>query len=127
VTEGWLPHLPPQALRPVPATATGAQTSPVNRASFQNVLARALPAPNSLKVSAHAEHRLQEHGVQWSESDWGKVQSAVDLAGGKGARDAYLVYGQVGLVVNVPNRTVVTALEHGPRTVVTNIDSVVVV
>lgn len=128
MTVGWLPPVSPPSLRAPKVTGDGgAKTSPSNGSSFEDVLNRTVSGPRTLQVSAHAKNRLQERGVQWSDSDWNKVQSAVDAAGGKGARDAYLVYGQVGLVVNVPNRTVVTALEHRPQTVVTNIDSVVVV
>ncbi|MCL6453479.1 MAG: hypothetical protein K6T78_07580 [Alicyclobacillus sp.] len=121
----WLTPLSPTA----PTAQDTLRSAPATRAdgrSFQQFVQEAL-AGKPLQLSGHAKVRLQERGVQWSASDWTKLQSAVELARGKGARAAYLVYGPVGLIVNVPTATVVTALEHTSQTVVTNIDSVVVV
>ncbi len=95
-------------------------------ASFGEVLQAANEA-TKVRFSAHALSRLQERGVALSREDVLQLEAAVDTAGKKGARDAYLVFGDAGFVVNVPNRTVVTALTNGDGTLVTNIDSVVFV
>lgn len=84
-------------------------------------------ATGGLKVSAHATARMQQRGVTMTASDWTQISKAVDKAEQKGSKDAYLLYGNTGLVVNVPNRTVITAMAHQDDTIVTNIDSVVMV
>ncbi|MCL6548378.1 MAG: hypothetical protein K6T30_05660 [Alicyclobacillus sp.] len=80
-----------------------------------------------LRVSAHARQRLAERGLTFTETDWARLSEALTRAERKGARDAYLLYGDAGLVVNVPNRTVITAMETRGGQVVTQIDSVVIV
>ncbi|OFW75327.1 MAG: hypothetical protein A2201_04400 [Alicyclobacillus sp. RIFOXYA1_FULL_53_8] len=98
-----------------------------NGSAFADVLAKAQGQPSPLRFSAHAESRLLERGLNLSKADLTRIQSAVDKAGSKGAKDAYVVYGDTGFVVNVPNRTVITAMANHDDPVVTNIDSVVVV
>ena len=108
---------------------TGAQAANVSGSpNFADVL-RSVgnSAVPSLKVSAHAAARLRDRGVHMSNADWQNVGAAVDRASQKGARDAYVMYGQHGFVVNVANRTVITAMNQQEETVVTNVDSVVVI
>jgi flagellar operon protein len=93
---------------------------------FADVLEEKLQ-PSEVRISAHAAARLNERGVQLTSEDLRRIGQAVDLASKKGVRDAYLVYQSSGLVVNVPNRTVVTAMHNQSATVVTNVDGVVIV
>ncbi len=111
-------------------------------ASFGEVLGRALQpgtltgtgtgteteaAPESLTFSAHARARLESRGIDLGADDLRKLEEAVDRAGAKGSRDTLLVLRGAGFIVNVPSRTVVTAVdEAGLRErVFTNIDSTV--
>lgn len=95
--------------------------------SFADVLQQVDKPANALKVSAHASQRMQQRGLQLNGADWSQIGKAVDKAQLKGAKEAYLLYGNAGFVVNVPNRTVITAMVNQEDTVVTNIDSVVIV
>jgi flagellar operon protein len=59
----------------------------------------------------------------------GRLSQAIDQAAARGARDSLMLMDDLGLIVNVPSRTVVTAMnaggmEHG---VITNIDSTVII
>lgn len=78
-------------------------------------------------MSAHATQRMQQRGLSLNGADWSQIGQAVDKAESKGAKEAYLMYGNAGFVINVPNRTVITAMINQEDTVVTNIDSVVIV
>jgi flagellar operon protein len=95
--------------------------------SFADVLRQAESPSSGLKVSAHASQRMQQRGLSLSGADWSQIGKAVDKAEMKGAKEAYLMYGNAGFVVNVPNRTVITAMVNQEDTLVTNIDSVVIV
>lgn len=78
-------------------------------------------------VSQHAQQRLTARGIHLTNGDFHAMDAAASQAEQKGARTAYMVLGHAGLVVNLPSRTVVTAMENHSNTVVTQIDSVVFV
>jgi len=119
---------------------TPAPVRPTSGVSFGEILGRTLQpgtltgtgtgteaAPESLTFSAHARARLESRGIDLGEDDLRKLEEAVDRAGAKGSRDTLLVLRGAGFIVNVPSRTVVTAVdEAGLRErVFTNIDSTV--
>lgn len=108
---------------PIPGGAPPA-SAPRTGPSFADLLDRAAQAPR-LTLSAHATQRIAERGIDLSEAARHRIEAALDTLHDKGARDAVLVSQDAAFVVNVPNRTVVTALapdEMADR-VVTQIDS----
>ncbi len=115
----------PVSVKP-PSVSTN-KTAVSGPSSFASVLANVQQQNRDLKFSSHAESRIQQRGLVLTPADVAKLQGAIDKAGQKGSKDVYVVYGEAGFVVNVPNRTVVTAMLHQEEPVVTNIDSVVVV
>ena len=80
-----------------------------------------------VKFSNHALKRLESRNIQLSDEDITKIQSAVEKAESKGAKDSLVMMDKTAFIVNVPNRTVVTAIEvaNSNESVFTNIDSVV--
>lgn len=124
-----MPVTPPMLRSGLPMRnkSTGAVAGNGLSPSFQDLFQASAFGTSRLKVSSHAQTRMQERGIQLSKSDWNRVETAVERASQKGSKDAYLMMGKVGLVINVPNRTVITAMDHTSQTIVTNIDSVVVV
>ncbi|MWC26563.1 TIGR02530 family flagellar biosynthesis protein [Paenibacillus sp. MMS18-CY102] len=83
---------------------------------------------SAIKFSHHAEQRIRQRGIQLQPEAIRKIENAVDQAASKGAVDSLIVMRDVALIVNVPNRTVVTALDHSQMAgnVFTQIDSAVV-
>ncbi len=83
----------------------------------------------SLKFSHHAQNRLESRNIQLSESDVKSLSDAVDRANEKGSQDSLLLMKNVAFIVNVKNRTVVTAVdgENLNDNVFTNIDSAVLI
>lgn len=63
-----------------------------------------------LTVSAHAAGRIAQRGISLSQADRASITEAMQHLDAKGARDALLLRTDAAFVVNVPNRTVVTAL-----------------
>ncbi len=82
-----------------------------------------------LKVSGHAQTRLQSRNIELDAQAWDRVLQGVEKADAKGARESLVLIDDVALVVSVKNRTVITAVdkEQLKDNVFTNIDSAVVV
>jgi flagellar operon protein len=82
-----------------------------------------------LKFSAHASQRLQERKISLGSEMMQKVNAAVDKAEAKGLEDTLVLTPDAALIVNVKNRTVITAMDRGQMTgnVFTNIDGAVLV
>jgi flagellar operon protein len=80
-----------------------------------------------VKFSSHAAKRLESRNIQLSEVELGKLQNAVEKAEAKGAKDSLVLMDKTAFIVNVPNKTVITAMAIDERSdnVFTNIDSVV--
>lgn len=79
-----------------------------------------------LKFSSHASKRLEARNIQLSETELNKLQDAVERAEMKGAKDSLVMMDKTAFIVNVPNKTVVTAMQLGDNdNIFTNIDSVV--
>ncbi len=81
-----------------------------------------------LKFSNHAETRLKQRGIVLRPESINKISGAIDAAAQKGAKDSLIVYQDIAFIVNVPSRTVVTALEgkQMQSNVFTQIDSAII-
>ncbi len=80
-----------------------------------------------VKFSSHALKRLENRNISLSDDDLGKIQNAVEKAELKGAKDSLVMMKDTAFIVNIPNKTVVTAmpLNNSEENIFTNIDSVV--
>jgi len=96
-----------------------------DKSSFESIFESEL---DKLKFSNHASKRLESRNIQLSENELGKLNEAVNKAETKGAKDSLVMMNDTAFIVNIPNRTVVTAMPVGidaEENVFTNIDSVV--
>jgi flagellar operon protein len=96
--------------------------------AFANILADALKTQNEVRFSAHASKKLDERSIAMAPGWQNRLNSAVQKAAAKGARDTLVMLDDIAMIVNVPNRTVVTAVEgnQADSQVFTNIDSAVI-
>ncbi|HOP49325.1 MAG TPA: TIGR02530 family flagellar biosynthesis protein [Ignavibacteriales bacterium] len=80
-----------------------------------------------LKISAHANKRLEARNIELSAEKMDKLKEAVHKAEVKGAKDTLIMMDNTAFIVNVPNKTVITAIpiDKTEENVFTNIDSVV--
>lgn len=115
------PELIPLAGKPPAAGALHAR--------FADALSDALGHPRGLTFSAHARQRLEERGIEIGPAESARLEQALDEAALKGARESLLILDSAALVVSVLNRRVITVMAPNPasNTVITNIDSVVMV
>lgn len=118
-------HMYPGAVRPVlPTKETTKTILPYHGPSFQQVLDQ-----KALKFSHHAEVRLQQRGIELKADQLAKLECAIDQAAAKGAKDSLMLMNDMAFIVNVKNRTVVTAMDGNAmkNNVFTKIDSAVIV
>ncbi len=95
--------------------------------AFRAVLKEAEQSVAGVRISAHAAARLQQRNIHLSAADMRKVSDAAGKLAAKGGRQSLVVMDNVNLVLDVRNRTVVTAVERWGRqqSIFTNIDSAV--
>lgn len=81
-----------------------------------------------VKLSAHAQERLKQQNINISAKDFERINDAANLAEKKGARESLMLLDNVALVVNIKNRTIITAIDKARQKdkVFTNIDSTII-
>jgi flagellar operon protein len=124
-------HLAPGRVGPIQGKRTvaasednGSAASGTGNATFRQLLDRA-----ELKFSHHAEQRLRQRGIELKPEQLDRIASALNRAEAKGAKDSLVLFRDIAMIVNIPNRTVITAMDgsSAQEHVFTQIDSAVVV
>jgi flagellar operon protein len=93
--------------------------------------ATAAPGPEAIHFSKHALQRLEKRQIELAPEQNRRLENAVHAAADKGARQSLVMMDGIAFVVNVQERTVVTALDVSggakgeANPVFTNIDSAV--
>jgi len=115
-----VPFIPIVGNEEIVTRRTGRETANQFDAIFKEELEK-------IKFSNHAMKRLESRNIQLSETELGKIQDAVSKAESKGSKDSLIMMDKTAFIVNIPNKTVVTAIEvaNSNESVFTNIDSVV--
>lgn len=104
-------------------------SSSYNGMSFEEILKQTTDNKASeVKFSKHAESRLNERNIELSESQLERLNSGAMKASKKGINESLVMVDSLAFIVNVPNKTVVTALDSSDSTdnVFTNIDGAVI-
>jgi flagellar operon protein len=85
--------------------------------------------PQELKFSAHAENRIKSRGIELDKELKQKIDKAVRDVASKGGKDALIFTDKSAFIVNVPSKTVITAIDSGSfkENVFTNIDSAAII
>lgn len=83
---------------------------------------------NKIKFSAHATTRLESRNIELTGNDFARLETAFDKVANKGAKDSLIMIDDKAFIVNIANKTVITALDKGQMlsNVITNIDSAVI-
>ena len=82
-----------------------------------------------MSFSQHAEARLRERNLRFSQQDLTKLGDTVEKMAQKGARESLIYMGNVALVVSVTNKKVITAMDgmSAKDNIFTNIDSAAII
>ncbi len=117
-------HVPKQALlhpKQQKITKTHQQTS-----SFQAILDQ---TQAELKISKHAQARLNERKIEISNEKWQEISKQILEARQKGITDSLVITSEATLLVSAKNHTVVTALDRheAQSRIFTNINGTILI
>lgn len=108
------------------------QSSKKSDISFEEVLKRqqdiSLGKSDTLKFSKHAAQRLESRNISLSDDQNARLLSGVQKADAKGINESLVLVDSLAFIVNVPNKTVVTAMDQTETqtNIFTNIDGAVI-
>ncbi|WP_096189122.1 TIGR02530 family flagellar biosynthesis protein [Evansella halocellulosilytica] len=122
-----MPHHLQQPLPKPAIKSTNKQSKP--SVSFQKLLNESLDHKNDLKISKHAEKRLQDRGIDIRPETWEEIHDKVKAAKDKGVVDSLVVTNSAALIVSAKNETVITAMdrEEAETQVFTNINGAILI
>lgn len=92
--------------------------------SFEDILKE----KQGVKFSKHASMRLDSRQISLTAEQSQRLNNGVDAASEKGIKDSLVLVDSLAFIVNVPNRTVVTAMDQTETNsnIFTNIDGAVI-
>ena len=104
---------------------TKTQKNASSEVSFEDVLRQ---KQKPLKFSKHATQRLSQRNINLSDEQNIRLTNGVTEAEKKGVNESLVLVDNLAFIVNVPNKTVVTAMdqEETNANVFTNIDGAVI-
>lgn len=117
-----LHQLPKPSVRP---KAPDKQTK-----AFKDILNQHLVNNSSLlKISKHAEKRLQERGIIINPDRWSMISEKVSEAKTKGVQESLVIVKEAALLVSAKNNIVITALDRNEAKsqIFTNINGTIVI
>ena len=111
---------------------TSKRNNPINSQglSFEEIWKQKTGETNrELRFSKHAANRLADRNLTLSENQLNRLTEGAKKAGEKGIRESLVMVDQLAFIVNVPNNTVITAMDQtqAKENIFTNIDGAVIV
>ena len=98
--------------------------------SFEEIWKQKTEDVNSeLRFSKHAANRLADRKLNLSDNQLNRLAQGAKKAGEKGIKETLVMVDQLAFIVNVPNNTVITAIDQTQtnENIFTNIDGAVIV
>lgn len=99
--------------------------------SFQEILEQKQVdfGTSELKFSKHASMRLQDRNINLSEEQKQRLENGAEKAEAKGIKESLVLMDSLAFIVNIPNKTVVTAMDQteSAENIYTNIDGAVII
>lgn len=99
--------------------------------SFQDILSRKTQSEKigEVKFSKHAANRLVDRNIELTTEQVERLNLGTAKAGAKGINESLVIVDSLAFIVNVPNQTVITAMDQteANENVFTNIDGAVII
>ncbi len=97
---------------------------------FQDILTQKTeePSETEVKFSKHAANRLVDRNIELTKEQVERLNQGTAKAGEKGIHESLVIVDSLAFIVNVPNNTVITAMNQteADENVFTNIDGAVI-
>lgn len=100
--------------------------------SFQEILQQKQTGitqnAGNLRFSKHAVNRLSDRNIELTTAQMQRLNDGAKKAGEKGIQESLVIVDELAFIVNIPNKTVVTAMDQTETAdnVFTNIDGAVI-
>ncbi len=101
--------------------------------SFEDILRKQqnkaeLQKDSGVRFSKHATQRLETRNIQLSSEQSARLEDGVMKAQEKGIKESLVLVDSLAFIVNIPNKTVVTAMDQtdAQTNVFTNIDGAII-
>ncbi|MEB1810093.1 MAG: flagellar protein [Bacillaceae bacterium] len=125
------PHIYSQQLRPLPQKTYSNKKPivPMRQGSFHDILQTEIKSTKGIKLSKHAEKRMQDRGISINQDQWAAIEHKLKEAKSKGINDSLVVLNHAALVVNAKSNTVITALDRNEASaqIFTNINGTILI
>lgn len=95
----------PVSSRPIPKRSESAP-------SFSSQFKEAIEREGPLKVSKHAQIRMQQRQIEISPAQWKQVEGKVREAKAKGIKEPLVILKNAALIVSAKNHTVITIMDR---------------
>ena len=109
------------------------QSSKTSDISFEDILRKQqnkaeLQKDSGIRFSKHASQRLETRNIQLSSEQSARLEDGVMKAQEKGIKESLVLVDSLAFIVNIPNKTVVTAIDQTDTqtNVFTNIDGAII-
>lgn len=109
----------------------GSSINNASELSFEEILKQkqAVSESSALKFSKHASMRLQSRNIELSTEQKERLETGAEKAEAKGMKESLVIVDSYSFIVNVPSKTVVTAMDRSEseENIYTNIDGAVII
>lgn len=100
--------------------------------SFQDILSGktgGIQSDSEVKFSKHAANRLVDRNIELTKEQVERLNMGAAKAGAKGINESLVIVDSLAFIVNVPNQTVITAMDQTEtdENIFTNIDGAVII
>ncbi len=95
--------------------------------NFKEILNETIKANKEVNISNHALQRMNERGVRLNSKDIENLNTAINKLEEKGAKESLILYKDLAFIASITNRTIITSMNNSEVSIVTNIDSTMIV
>ncbi|MDF5581229.1 TIGR02530 family flagellar biosynthesis protein [Vibrio parahaemolyticus] len=99
----------------------------IRNSQFKDILYETIASKKEVNISNHALQRMNERGIKLNIKDIENINQAMDKLEEKGAKESLILYKDLAFIASITNRTIITSMNNSEISIITNIDSTMVV